>query len=287
MAKSDDRLEGKVAIVTGGTSGIGEATVEMFAAAGARVTIAARGEETGRNLADRLGRNVAFLRTDVTVESEVRAMVANTVERWGRVDVLVNNAGRGPPYTDVQDFEIDEFREYVTLLLGSCFLCVKWAAPIMKQQRSGSIINVGSTAGVTTDGSSAIYSASKAGLIQVTKVWATELAEFGVRVNCVSPGSVVTPIFWSGYHTQSPEENARRIERLTEWFGENLPLRRAGMPEDVASAAVYLASDESLHTTGHNLMVDGGLTAMRWTRPEVAERRRQRLEQITSSQGTR
>ena len=274
MEKREGRLEGKVAIITGGTSGIGASSVEIFAEEGARVMIAARGEEKGQELAERLGENVAFTRTDVTDEAQVKAMVAETVNRWGRLDVLFNNAGRGPAYKDVQDFNTDEFGEYLMLLLGSCFVCVKYAAPIMKQQRSGSIINTGSTAGITTDGSSVIYSAAKAGLIQATKVWATELAEYRVRVNCVSPGAVMTPIFWGGYDKHSPEENARRLEQLTKNFEELLPMKRAGVPEDIAYAALYLASDESLHTTGHNLMVDGGNTVMLRTRAGLIERRK-------------
>ena len=130
----------------------------------------------------------------------------------------------------------------------------------MKKQGGGSIINNGSTAGVTTDGAGPLYSASKAGVIHITKVWAVELAEHGIRVNCISPGAIVTPIFWGGYHTQSAEENERRTQRLTETFAKELPLNRAGTPEDIAYAALYLASDESLHTTGLNMMVDAGLT---------------------------
>ena len=281
MGNNDGRLEGKVVIITGGTSGIGAVTAEMFMTEGARVMIAGRGEDKGRAIADRLGENIAFVRTDVTVETDVKAMVDATMDRWGRVDVLFNNAGSGPAYSIVDEFNIDEFQKYVMVLLGSCFLCLKYAAPIMKEQRSGSIINTGSTAGVTTDGSSAIYSASKAGLINATKVWATELAEFGVRVNCISPGAIVTPIFWGGYQTQSPEENKLRIERLTRHFEEILPLKRAGLPEDIASAAVHLAGDESLHTTGHNMMVDGGLTVSRGSFSELVERRRKRMEQIS------
>ena len=110
-----------------------------------------------------------------------------------------------------------------------------------------------------------IYSACKAGVIQVTSVWAMELAEFGIRVNCISPGAIVTPIFWGGYGTEDPEENARKAERLAEYFAEVLPLKRAGLPEDIAGAAVHLASDESLHTTGLNLKVDSGIT-LGWDR---------------------
>ena len=273
MTEENGRLTGKVAIVTGGTSGIGASTVEIFAAEGARVLIAARGEEKGKALAERLGGDVAFLRTDVTEEAQVKAMVDDALDRWGRLDALVNNAGRGPAYTEVQDFNINEFQDFVMLLLGSCFLCVKYAARTMKEQKSGSIINIGSTAGVTTDGSSAIYSASKAGLIQATKVWATELAEYRVRVNCISPGAIATPIFWGGYDTASPEENARRLKHLTENFAELLPMKRVGLPEHIASAAVYLAADESEHTTGHNLMIDGGNTVMMRPRAELIERR--------------
>ena len=122
-----------------------------------------------------------------------------------------------------------------------------------------------------------IYSACKAGVIQVTTVWAMELAEFGIRVNCISPGAIVTPIFWGGYGTEEPEENVLKAERLAEYFAEVLPLKRAGLPEDIAGAAVFLASDESLHTTGHNLKVDSGITVGRdraFSITNNAERRR-------------
>ena len=242
--------------------------------------IAARGDEKGRALADRLGANAAFVHTDVTVEADVKAMVDATVDRWGRVDVLFNNAGGGQPYRHVEEFTTDDFDKYLMLLLGSCFLCVKYATPIMKQQRSGSIINNGSTAGVTTDGSGPLYSASKAAVIHITKVWATELAEFGVRVNCISPGAIVTPIFWGGYQTQSPQENDDRTDRLIKHFEDRLPQKRAGRPEDIAHAEVYLASDESLHTTGHNLMVDAGLTVRLAPRTQLDENRAVRAKQI-------
>ena len=260
MTENKGRLAGKVAIVTGGNSGIGAGTVELFVAEGARVVIAARGEEAGEALSARLGENAHFVRTDVTVEADVKALVDATVEKWGRVDVLFNNAGIGQGYRMAEDFTTDDFQKFMMGNLGSCFLCIKYVVPVMKQNRGGSIIGNGSTAGVTTDGSGPIYCASKAALIQMTKVWATELAQFGIRVNCVSPGAIVTPIFWGGYQTQSAEENELRDQRLTELFDEELPLNRAGAPEDIAYGALYMASDESRHTTGHNLMVDAGLT---------------------------
>ena len=280
MAPTTGRLAGKVAIVTGGNSGMGAATVEHYVAEGARVTIAARDADAGQALAERLGDSAQFVRTDVTVEADVKAMVEATVERWGRLDVLFNNAGSGHPYREVDDIDIELFQRDAMVLLGSCFLGVKYAAPIMKRQRSGSIINNGSTAGVTTDGSSAEYSACKAGVIHVTKVWATELAEHRVRVNCISPGGIITPIFWGGQTGHSAEDNAVRAERLTRWFEDAMPQGRAGQSDDIAHAAVYLASDESVHVTGVNLMVDGGLTAARGSRAQLKERSEGRAEFI-------
>ena len=280
MAPTTGRLAGKVAIVTGGNSGMGAATVEHYVAEGARVTIAARDADAGQALAERLGDSAQFVRTDVTVEADVKAMVEATVERWGRLDVLFNNAGSGHPYREVDDIDIELFQRDAMVLLGSCFLGVKYAAPIMKRQRSGSIINNGSTAGVTTDGSSAEYSACKAGVIHVTKVWATELAEHRVRVNCISPGGIITPIFWGGQTGHSADDNAVRAERLTRWFEDAMPQGRAGQSDDIAHAAVYLASDESVHVTGVNLMVDGGLTAARGSRAQLKERSEGRAEFI-------
>ena len=134
---------------------------------------------------------------------------------------------------------------------------------------------------MTTDGSSAEYSACKAGVIHVTKVWATELAEHRVRVNCISPGGIITPIFWGGQTGHSADDNAVRAERLTRWFEDAMPQGRAGQSDDIAHAAVYLASDESVHVTGVNLMVDGGLTAARGSRTQLKERSEGRAEFIS------
>jgi len=280
MAENNGRLAGKVAIVTGGNSGMGAGTVELFAAEGARVVIAARGEEQGQALADQIGENVIFVRTDVAVEADVKALIDTTMEKWGRLDVLFNNAGRGQKYVNVEEFTMDDFDSLFRTNLASCFLGIKYAAPIMKQQGGGSIINNGSTAGVTNDGSGPLYCGTKAGVIHMTKIWAIELAEHGIRVNCISPGAIVTPIFWGGHQTQSQEENESRIQRLTEFFDDDLPLRRAGTPEDIAYAALYLASDESLHTTGLNMRVDAGLTCQNRPRKDLIARSARRSKQI-------
>ena len=283
MAQGTGRLAGKVAIVTGGTSGMGEATVERYVAEGARVMIAGRREDAGNAIVERLGADAAFTRTDVTREAEVERLVTATVERWGRVDILFNNAGSGHAYRLVEEFDAAEFLDQVWTLVGSCFLAVKYAAPIMKRQGAGSIINNGSTAGVTTDGSSADYSALKAGMIQVTKVWATELISHGVRVNCISPGAITTPIFWGGAGTQSAEENRARMERLDRWWIENRPQNRPGHPDDIAHAAVFLGSDESLHVSGHNLMVDVGLTVTRGSFEDLQQMKAERERVIADA----
>lgn len=280
MALGKGRLAGKVAIVTGGTSGMGEATVERYVAEGARVMVAGRREDAGNAIVARLGAAAAFTRTDVTREAEVERLVAATDERWGRVDILFNNAGAGHPYRLVEEFDAGEFLADVWTLVGSCFLTVKYVGPIMKRQGAGSIINNGSTAGVITDGSSANYSACKAAMIQVTKVWATELISHGVRVNCISPGAITTPIFWGGAGTQTPEENRARMERLDRWWIENRAQNRPGHPDDIAHAAVFLGSDESLHVSGQNLLVDAGSTVTRGGFDELREMKTERERTI-------
>ena len=280
MAAKRGRLDGKVAIITGGTSGMGAATAAMYVAEGARVMVAGRRRDAGQEIVDRLGENAAFSAGDVTVEADVAALVGATVDRWGRVDILFNNAGIGREYRTVENFDSDEFLADVWTLVGSCFMTVKHAAPIMKRQGSGSIINNGSSAGLTTDGSGAVYSACKAGMIHVTKVWATELIGDGIRVNCISPGAISTPIFWGGEQTQSPEENQARLERLNRWWVENRPANRPGVPDDIAYAAVFLGSDESMHVNGHNLVVDVGHTVTRMTFTELQEMKAARAKVI-------
>ena len=173
---------------------------------------------------------------------------------------------------------MEDFNQVLMTNLGSCFLGLKYVTPVMKKQGSGSSIN-GSTAGVTTDGSGPLYSVSKAGVIHITKVLAVELREHGIRVNCISPGAIVTPIFWGGHQTQSAEENELRTRRLTEYFDDDL--KRAGTPEDIAYAALYLASDESLHTTGLNMRVDAGLTCHSRPRKDLIIRGETRNKKIT------
>jgi NAD(P)-dependent dehydrogenase (short-subunit alcohol dehydrogenase family) len=269
MEPKQGRLAGKTAVITGSTSGMGAATAEMYVAEGARVMITGRREDAGQEMVDRLGENAAFTAADVTKESDVAALVDATVQRWGRVDILFNNAGYGREYTLVEEFNPDEFLQDIWTLVGACFLTAKYVSPIMKAQGSGSIINNGSTGGITTDGSSAVYSACKAGMIHVTKVWATELIGHGVRVNCITPGAITTPIFWGGANTQSEEENEARRERLDRWWVENRPQGRPGMPDDIAYAAVYLGSDESQYVSGHNLVVDAAHTATRMAFEEL------------------
>jgi len=273
------RLEGKVCIVTGGNSGMGASTVELFLEEGARVVIAARGEEAGQALAQRLGENAIFHRTDVSVETDVKALVEATMAEYGRVDVLFNNAGIAQGYVPVEEFTMEDFDTLFKANLASCFLGIKYAVPIMKQQGGGSIINNGSVAGVITEGSGPLYSGTKAAVIHMTKVWATELAEHRIRVNCISPGAIITPIFWGGHQTQSDEENSLRTQRLTEFYDEDLGLG-AGTPVDIAYAALYLASDESRHTTGLNMRVDAGLTCHNRPWRDIISRSEKRNKQI-------
>ncbi len=190
------RLDGKVAVITGATSGIGLRTAEIFVAEGAKIVIAGRRAPEGEALANKLGGNCIFRQTDVTVEDEMRALIGQAVEKFGRIDCLFNNAG-GPAQTGgIEGLEVARFDAAMATLVRSVMLGMKHTAPHMRRQGSGSIINNGSIAGrLAGFSSSVVYGAAKAAVIHLTKCVAMELGESGIRVNSISPGAIATGIF--------------------------------------------------------------------------------------------
>ena len=253
------RLEDKIAVITGGTSGIGERTAEIFVEHGAMVVIAGRSAEKGEAIARRLGENAVFVRTDVTQESDVRNLVNLSVERFGRIDCLFNNAGAPGPVGAIAEIDLADVNAAMSLLFDAVFLGMKYVAPVMKRQGGGCIINNGSVAGLRVGFGPTIYSAAKAAVIHLTKCVAMELAPFGVRVNSISPGGIATPIFGKTFGLD--EINAdRSVDALISLFKKTLPLRRSGLPDDIAYGALYLASEEGSFVTGHDLVIDTGMT---------------------------
>lgn len=258
------RLQDKVAVITGGTSGIGAATAALFVREGAQVVIAGRSEEKGTRLAAELGPNAAYVRTDVTREEDIRDCIAFASERFGRLDILFNNAG-GPTRGEVDTITAEQIDEGVHLLLSSVILGTRYAVAPMEAAGGGSIINNSSVAALRYRQGNILYSALKAAVTHYTRLAGVELGARGIRVNSISPGAVATPIFWGGSeraNTLSDEENARKLEKLKGNLARAVPLGRSGLAEDIAEAALYLASDAGRHVTCHDLVVDGGRTAM-------------------------
>src|ERR1700744_367319 len=263
------RLDGKVAVITGATSGIGLRTAEVFVAEGAKVVVAGRRAAEGEALAARRGPACIFRQTDVTVEEQMRVLIGLAVEKFGRIDCLFNNAG-GPAQTGgIEGLEVDRFDAAMATLVRSVMLGMKHAAPHMRRQGSGSIINNGSIAGRLAGFSSSIgYGAAKGAVIHPTKGVAMELGEAGIRVNSISPGAIATGIF--GKALGLPVEAAEKTpEVMREVYKTAQPIPRAGLPEDIAHAAVFLASDESSFINGHDLVIDGAITGGRnWSQQQ-------------------
>ena len=246
-----DRLKDKVAIVTGGASGIGRATVLRFVQEGAKVVVADRnrtgGEEVQR-LAQEFSQDVAFAPLDVSRADNARDMVERTVDRFGRLDVLVNAAGIlivTPPLAEVDERDWD-------LIMGTnlkgLFFCCKYAIPAMVHGGGGSIVNIASIAGILGYGSALPYAVSKAGVIHLTKTAASQYTSQGIRINAIAPGIVDTPQMQGS--TGSSEAFQAREARH--------PMRRAGRPEEIADAILFLASDEASFVSGTTFLVDGG-----------------------------
>jgi NAD(P)-dependent dehydrogenase (short-subunit alcohol dehydrogenase family) len=254
-----DALSGKVAIVTGATSGIGERIAEVFVEEGANVVAAARREAEGAALEGRLG--VSFIRTDVAREDDVKAMVAHALARFGRVDCLVNYAGAPLPMVGVADIDMATFDTVFAINVRGVLLGMKHVAPAMLAQGSGSIVNVASVASLRGGTSGHIYTASKGAVHALTRSVAAELGEKGIRVNSISPGPIVTGLFAKGAGVEGSKAD-KLTDLVKSLFATAQPIPRAGLPDDVARAAVFLAGDGSSFISGQDLVVDGGMTSV-------------------------
>lgn len=254
-------LQDKVAIVTGAASGIGQATARRFAEEGARVVLADIEDEMGRQLAHDLGAGASYVHADVASEAEVEAMVAHAVATFGGLDVIYNNAGFSGVTGGIEEIPADGWAHTMDVLLKGVYFGMKHAARAMKTRGGGAIVSTASIAGITTGISAPhVYNVAKAGVIHMTKSVAVELGPHGIRVNCVCPGFIATPIF--ARSLGMPSQMAQgTVETIRPLFDDLQPIRRAGRPEDIAEAVLWLASERASFVTGHALVVDGGATA--------------------------
>lgn len=251
------RLDGKVAVITGGSSGMGRATVLRFVDEGASVVFGDLNEDTARETLDLAAdagheKNVRFIRTDVAEEADVQAMIALASEEFGRLDIVFNNAGLGGAFGPITDIEVEDWDYTFAVLTRGPWLGIKHGARVMKEQGTGgAIVNTASVAGLSGDAGPQAYSAAKAALINLTMAAAVELAPDMIRVNAICPGGIATPLVMIGRDRETVEANMRELQ----------PLPIAGRPEHIASAALFLASEDAAFVTGHALVVDGGLEA--------------------------
>jgi NAD(P)-dependent dehydrogenase (short-subunit alcohol dehydrogenase family) len=251
------RLKGKVAVVTGGTSGIGRRMVERFVEEGATVFFSGRRADLGAEVAQATG--ATFIEADVALEADAVRTIATAVKFNGRVDVLVNNAGGVAVGGRLEAVPLDTFDTTIAVHVRGALAHIKHVSALMRAQGQGSIINIGSVAGHRAGYSSSIsYGVAKAALIHLSRCAAMELGEDNVRVNSISPGGIATGIFGKamGMSSAAAEASAEKMKMV---LGKMQTIPRAGLPDDIANAAVYLASDESTFVNGEDIVIDGGL----------------------------
>ena len=252
-------LDGKIAIVTGGTSGIGESIAKAFVSEGAKVVIVGRREEEGRALEKQIG--VRFVRADVANEADVKAMVDRTLGWFGRLDCLVNNAGIPSPMINITEIDVPTIDQVLAINVKGVSLGIKHAAPVMLAQQVGQHRERQQHGRHSRRRFGHVYSASKGAVSALTRSAAAELGEKGIRVNSISPGAIVTGIF--GKNAGLEGSKADKVAGVVkEAFAKIQPIPRAGMPEDIAQAAVFLASDGSGFINGQDIVIDGGHTAV-------------------------
>jgi NAD(P)-dependent dehydrogenase (short-subunit alcohol dehydrogenase family) len=258
-----NELQDKVAIVTGGSSGIGAGIAERFAAEGARVVIADVDQARGEAIAQKLGSSASFKKTDTSNAEQIAALVDHAVRTFGGLHIMVNNAGiSGKRAPRLLEDEFADFQRVMGVNLLGVMLGTRDATRHMSEHGGGSIINVSSIGGIQPGPSLWAYNASKAAVIHFTKSAAIEIGGYGVRINCIAPGNIETPIMAQAMAGNlPPEEQAQVMKKVREFLISRQPLKIQGMPEDTAQAALYLASDRSRYITATVLPVDGGLIA--------------------------
>ena len=255
------RLDGKVAIITGGTSGIGRGTVDLFLSEGAKVVCGDLQDHKGDAMMRELGENFTYRRTNVSQEADVKALVEHAIGSFGKLDVIFNNAGIGGVGGELDQIDMgDAFDDTVGVLLKGVFLGYKYAVPEMKKNGGGSIISTASVAGLQAGFGPHVYSACKAAVLHLARSAVLELSPYNIRSNAICPGGIATSIFGSGLGLGT---------QVADQFGEFMkprlakiqPIARAGLPNDIAEMALFLASDASTFVTGQAIAVDGGITA--------------------------
>ncbi len=257
------QLEGKVALVTGAAGGIGRATSKLFVEEGAKgVIMADIWDEMGEKTADELGSNAIYIHTDVSQESDIKKSIELAIGKFGRLDIVFSNAGNPGPGGGIEDVPTDEFDHTMAIHLRAAYLYMKHSIPIMKKQGSGCFICTSSVASFQQGMGTLPYSLSKAGINHLVRIAAVELGLFGIRANAIAPGGIATGIF--GQALGLSRNGAEKFANLMkETLAEGQAIRRAGSPEDIANAALFLGSDSSSFITGVTLKVDGGMLSGR------------------------
>ena len=252
------RFVGKTVVITGGASGIGHGSVELFLREGATVVMGDIDEGQGTAMMSSLGDHFLFRKCDVTQESEVKALMDHAAEQTGGIDVVFNNAGAGGPRDAIDEISGDEWDFAMALLLKSVAMGIRHAAPHLKQRGGGAIVNTASVCAFQAGYGPIAYSTAKAGVLHLTKIAAAELAQYKIRVNAICPGFIQTNIFAATVGASG--EEAREINAFLGQAAASVqPIARPGVPDDIAEAAAYLASDAAGFVTGTHLLVDGGL----------------------------
>ena len=259
------KLNDKVVVITGATSGIGRCTAELFVEEGAHVVVSGRRKTEGKTLATSLGSRALYVEADVSDDEQVGDLIQTSMNKFGHIDCLFNNAGIPGKAVSLEDVEKDQINAELAVLVNGVLYGMKHVAPIMKQQGGGSIINTGSIAGQRAGYAlSLVYSLAKSAVIHASKCAAMELAEYKIRVNSLSPGAIVTGIFGKAFGIDDEKADADgATDRLFERFTGAQPYPRAGITDDIAKAALFLASDDSEFVTGTDILVDGGMIAGR------------------------
>jgi NAD(P)-dependent dehydrogenase (short-subunit alcohol dehydrogenase family) len=253
------KLEGKVAVITGGTDGIGKAIAVTFAKEGAKIMMAARDEVKGRAALEEVKKfgEATYFKTDVSDSPQVRRMVEHTIQKYGRIGILINNAAVCPP-GDVISTSEETWDQVIGVNLKGVFLCCKYVIPHMHKTGGGAIVNIGSINSLMAMENEAAYDASKGGVLMLTRAMALDFAKAKIRVNCICPGAIETPMLKASLDT-SPDPKAAR-QSLT----QKHPLRRTGKPEEIAQAALFLVTQASSFIAGAAIPVDRGILAG-WT----------------------